>query len=57
MRDLRTYWDPTNNIIRLKHNELKASFENSLHMVGHTFNVILCKDCKVMLGRRLIHQS
>jgi len=31
------------NVIILQHNEIKASFEMSLHVVGHTFNVTLYK--------------
>ena len=32
-----------NNMIIMQHNEIKASFEHSIHVVGHTFNVQLYK--------------
>jgi len=41
--DLCTCWDIVNNLLVLQHNEIKASFEMSLHVVTHTFNSSLYK--------------
>jgi len=43
MRDLCKCWDTINNMIILQYNEIKSSFEKSIHIVGHTFNVKLYK--------------
>jgi len=43
MRDLCTCWDAINNVLILQHNKIKASFEMSLHVVGHNFNLTLYK--------------
>ena len=43
MGDLCTCWDAINNVLILQHNEIKASFEMSLHVVGHNFNSTLYK--------------
>jgi len=43
MGDLCTCWDAVNKVIILQHNEIKASFELSLHVVSHTLNVTLYK--------------
>jgi len=43
MGDTCTCWNVLNNVIVLQHNEVKASFEKSLHVVGHTFNMTLYK--------------
>ena len=43
MGDLCTCWDASNNVLILQHNEIKASFEMSLHVVGHNFNSTLYK--------------
>ncbi|KAH1254681.1 Protein FAR1-RELATED SEQUENCE 5 [Glycine max] len=41
--DLCSVWDAMNNMIRLQHTEIKASFEISIHVVGHVFKVTLYK--------------
>jgi len=38
MGDLCTCWDVINNLLVLQHNEIKALFQMSLHVVTHTFN-------------------
>lgn len=43
MGDLCTCWDDVNNVLILQHNEIRASFEKSLHVIGNTFNVTLYK--------------
>jgi len=43
MGDLCSCWDAINNILILQHNEIKTSFEMSLHVVGHNFNLTLYK--------------
>ncbi|XP_068475253.1 uncharacterized protein [Phaseolus vulgaris] len=43
MGDLCSCWDAIKYVIILQHNEIKASFEMSLHVIGHTFNVQLYK--------------
>ncbi|XP_068492218.1 protein FAR1-RELATED SEQUENCE 4-like [Phaseolus vulgaris] len=43
MGDLCSCWDAIKHVIILQHNEIKASFEMSLHVIGHTFNVQLYK--------------
>jgi len=43
MGDLCTCWDAINNVLILQHNEIKASFEMSIHVIGHTFNLTLYK--------------
>ncbi|XP_068492246.1 uncharacterized protein [Phaseolus vulgaris] len=43
MGDLCSCWDAIKHVIILQHNEIKASFEMSLHVIGHTFNVHLYK--------------
>ena len=39
MGDLRFCWDSINKMIILQHNAIKASFQKSLHVVGHQFKV------------------
>ena len=43
MGDLCSCWDAIKHVIILQHNEIKASFQMSLHVIGHTFNVQLYK--------------
>ena len=43
MGDLCTCWDVENKVVILQHNEIKASFTMSLHVVSLTFNVTLYK--------------
>jgi len=43
MDDLCFCWDSINKMIVLQHNAIKASFEKSLHAVGHAFNIISYK--------------
>jgi len=43
MGDLCTCWDAINNVLILQHNEIKASFEMSLYVAGHNFNMTLYK--------------
>ncbi|XP_068475180.1 uncharacterized protein [Phaseolus vulgaris] len=43
MGDLCFCWDSINKMIILQHNAIKASFQKSLHVVGHRFKVIAYK--------------
>jgi len=43
LRDLCFYWDSINKMIILQHNAMKASFQKSLHVVGHQFKVTTYK--------------
>jgi len=50
MEDLCTCCDGINNVLLFQHNEIKTSFEMSIHVVGHTFNVILYKH---LIGKQI----
>ncbi|XP_068466719.1 uncharacterized protein [Phaseolus vulgaris] len=39
MGDLCFFWESINKMIILQHNAIKSSFEKSLHVVSHVFNV------------------
>ena len=41
--DLCSVWKAINNMITLQHTKIKASFETSIHVVGHVFKVTLYK--------------
>jgi len=43
MGDLCFCWDSINKMIILQHNAIKASFQKSLHVVGHRFKVTAYK--------------
>ena len=43
MGGLCSCWDAIKHVIILQHNEIKASFQMSLQVIGHTFNVQLYK--------------
>ena len=43
MGDLCSCWDAIKHVIILQHNEIKASFQMSLHVIGYTFNLQLYK--------------
>jgi len=51
MGDLCTCWDVINNVFLLQHNEIKASFEISLHVVTYTFNSSLYKCLVGMVSK------
>jgi len=51
MGDLCTCWDAINNLFVLQHNEIKAFFEISLHVVTHTFNSLLYKGLVGMVSK------
>jgi len=51
MGDLCTCWDAINNVLILQHNEIKASFEMSIHVVGHNFNLTLYKHLVGMVSK------
>jgi len=44
MGDLCFCWDSMNKMIILQHNAIKSSFEKSLHVVTHVFNVTRYKE-------------
>jgi len=43
MGDICFCWDSVNKMIILQHNTIKASFEKSLNVVSHSFNVTTYK--------------
>jgi len=43
MGDLCTCWDAINNLLVLQHNQIKASFEMSLNVATHSYNISLYK--------------
>jgi len=43
MGDLCTCWDAFNNVLVFQHNEIKSSFDMSLHVIGLMFKVTLYK--------------
>jgi len=49
--DLCSVWDAMNNMIKLQHTKIKASFETSTHVVGHVFKVTLYKRLLGMVSR------
>jgi len=48
MGDLCFCWDSVNKMIILQHNSIKASFQKSLHVVGHQFKVTNSVNLKLM---------
>ena len=58
MGNLCTCWDAINNLLVLQHNEIKASFEKSLHVQTHTFNKSLYEALLGMVSKyALVHIS
>jgi len=56
MGDLCTCWDAISNLLVLQHNEIKASFEISLHVLTHSFNKTLYKGLLSMVSKyALVH--
>ena len=57
MGDLCTCWDAINNLLVLQHNEIKASFVMSLHVLTHSFNkTLLYKGLLGMVSKyALVH--
>ncbi|KAH1256387.1 hypothetical protein GmHk_03G006550 [Glycine max] len=49
-------WDAMNNMIMLQHTEIKASFETSIHVIGHVFKVTLYKRLLDMVSRYALNQ-
>jgi len=43
MGDLCTCWDAINNLLVLQHNQIKASFDKSLNVATHSYNIPLYK--------------
>jgi len=56
LRDLYSVWEAMNNMIMLQHTEIKASFETSIHVVGHVFKVTLYKKLLGMVSRYALNQ-
>ncbi|KAH1212672.1 Protein FAR1-RELATED SEQUENCE 5 [Glycine max] len=54
--DLCSVWNAMNNMITLKHTEIKASFETSTHVVGHVFKKTLYKRLLGMVSRYALNQ-
>ena len=51
MGGLCKYWDAMNNLITLQHIKIKASFEKSIHFMGHNHNVQLYKRLHRFISR------
>ncbi|KAH1241928.1 PKS-NRPS hybrid synthetase [Glycine max] len=56
LEDLCSVWDAINNMITLQHVEIKASFESSMHVVGHLFKKTLYKRLLGMVSRDALNQ-
>ncbi|KAL5161585.1 Protein FAR1-RELATED SEQUENCE 5 [Glycine soja] len=54
--DLCSVWDAMNNMIMLKHVEIKASFETSTHAVGHVFKKTLFKRLLGMVSMNALNE-
>ncbi|KAH1263000.1 hypothetical protein GmHk_02G005492 [Glycine max] len=54
--DLCGIWEVMNNMIMLQHNEIKASFETSTHVVGHVFKVTLYKRLLGIVSMYVLNQ-
>ena len=54
--DLCGIWEVMNNMIMLQHNEIKASFETSTHVVAYVFKVTLYKRLLGMISRYALNQ-
>ncbi|KAH1210227.1 hypothetical protein GmHk_15G044587 [Glycine max] len=54
--DLCSVWDAMNNMITLQHVEIKASFETSMHVVGHVYKKTLYKRLLGMVSRDALNQ-
>ncbi|KAL5123062.1 Protein FAR1-RELATED SEQUENCE 5 [Glycine soja] len=54
--DLCSVWDAMNNMITLQHVEIKASFETSMHVIGHVFKKTLYKRLLGMVSRDALNE-
>ncbi|KAH1216922.1 Protein FAR1-RELATED SEQUENCE 5 [Glycine max] len=54
--DLCSVWDAMNNMITLQHVEIKASFETSMHVVGHVFKKTLYKRLLGMVSMDALNE-
>ncbi|KAL5142514.1 PKS-NRPS hybrid synthetase [Glycine soja] len=54
--DLCSVWDAMNNMMTLKHTEIRASFETSMHVVGHVFKKTLYKRLLGMVSRYTLNE-
>ncbi|KAH1242526.1 Protein FAR1-RELATED SEQUENCE 5 [Glycine max] len=54
--DLCSVWDAMNNMMTLQHNEIRASFETSTHVVGHVFKKTLYKRLLGMVSRYALNE-
>ena len=55
--DLSSSWETINNMIILQHTEIKASLEQSTHVVGHRFNGRLYKRLRGMVSKYALNHS
>ena len=53
--DLCSVWDAM-TMITLQHTQIKASFETSIHVVGHVFKKILYKRLLEMVSRYALNE-
>ncbi|KAJ1440393.1 FAR1-related protein [Sesbania bispinosa] len=52
--DLLNCWDFMNNMITLLHIEIKASFESSIMVVNHFFNIPLYNELRGLVSRNAL---
>jgi len=56
MGDLCTCWDAINNLLVLQHNQIKASFDMSLNVATHSYNIPLYKGLLGLVSKyALVH--
>ena len=56
MGDLCTCWDAINNLLVLQHNQIKTSFEMSLNVATHSYNIPLYKGLLGLISKyALVH--
>jgi len=55
MGDICFCWDSVNKMIILQHNAIKASFQKSLNVVSHLFNVIAYKNLVGFISKYALH--
>ncbi|XP_028208400.1 uncharacterized protein LOC114391614 [Glycine soja] len=54
--DICSVWEAMNNMMTLQHTQIKASFETSMHVVGHVFKVTLYKKLLGMVSRYTLNE-
>ncbi|KAH1232960.1 hypothetical protein GmHk_09G025509 [Glycine max] len=54
--DICSVWEAMNNMMTLQHTQIKATFETSMHVVGHVFKVTLYKKLLGMVSRYALNE-